>query len=63
MGDSGGMVGVRDECRVGGGMVGLRDGCGVGGGGSGVGTSRGVRTGRHLEGVVLMLGLSVVLGL
>ena len=62
-GVGGGMVGLRDGCRVGEGMVGLKDGCGVGGGGSGVGTSRGVRTGRHLEGVVLMLGLSVVLGL
>ena len=50
-------------CGVHGGMVGLRDGGGVGGKGSKVRTTRRVATGRRPVGVVLVLGLSVVLGL
>ena len=58
-----GMVGLGAGCGVGEGMVGLKDGGGVGGEGSEVGTTRGVATGRRPVGVVLVLGLSIVLGL
>ena len=57
-----GMVGVRDGYGVGEGMVELRDECGVDGKGSGVGTTRRVATSGRPAGVVLVLGLSIVLG-
>ena len=59
------MLGLGDGCRVGEGMLGLGDGCGVDGEGSGVGTTRGVAIGGREQRptrVMLMLGLSVMLG-
>ena len=62
-GVGGRMSNLGHGCGVHGGMVGLGARCGVGEEGSGVGTTRGVATSRRLVGVVLVLGLSVVLGL
>ena len=64
-GVGGGMLGVGDGCGVGEGMVGLGYGCGVDGEGLEVGTTRRVATSGQEPcpvGVVLVLGLSVVLG-